>query len=186
MREEIARIQKTTKVTTIFVTHDQNEAMHISDKIMLLSDGHIQQFDKPNNLYDKPANLFTAQFIGEPQINIIKNEKSLANFNTIFSEKISSVGIRPDSISLLKTKDTFSLPAKVSSYNKYGAEETTNFELFDEDIIGINVDGITENNVNQKVTLYVPISEIHGFNENDESVRATSNKKSSIKKEASK
>lgn len=69
MREEIRRIQLETGVTTIFVTHDQEEAMSISDKIVLMKDGILQQEDGPQELYDDPANLFVANFLGNPPIN---------------------------------------------------------------------------------------------------------------------
>ena len=68
MREEIRRIQQETKITTIFVTHDQEEAMSISDKIVLMKDGVLQQKDDPQNLYDEPANCFVADFLGNPPI----------------------------------------------------------------------------------------------------------------------
>lgn len=69
-REEIKRIQQETKVTTIFVTHDQDEAMSISDIIVVMKDGVINQIDKPQLVYDDPANLFVAQFLGTPPINV--------------------------------------------------------------------------------------------------------------------
>ena len=69
MREEIRRVQKDTTITTIFVTHDQEESASISDKIALLKNGETQQYAKPRDLYDEPANLFTAKFIGSPGIN---------------------------------------------------------------------------------------------------------------------
>ncbi|SFB00040.1 ABC transporter ATP-binding protein [Clostridium frigidicarnis] len=72
MREEIRRIQKELKITTVFVTHDQEEAMTISDKIALLNKGKLQQFDKPQNLYIKPKNLFVSKFLGNPPINIVE------------------------------------------------------------------------------------------------------------------
>ena len=69
-REEIRRIQKKTAITTIFVTHDQDEAMSISDLIVVMRDGLVQQIGKPQEVYDNPANLFVAKFLGTPPINI--------------------------------------------------------------------------------------------------------------------
>ncbi|MDO5439337.1 MAG: ABC transporter ATP-binding protein [Erysipelotrichaceae bacterium] len=69
MREEIRRIQLETGVTTVFVTHDQEEAMSISDKIVLMKKGVLQQEAGPQELYDNPANLFVANFLGNPPIN---------------------------------------------------------------------------------------------------------------------
>ena len=72
MREEIRRIQQRTGVTTIFVTHDQEEAMAISDRIVLMKLGVLQQNDLPQNLYDQPANQFVADFLGNPPINNLR------------------------------------------------------------------------------------------------------------------
>lgn len=71
-REEIRRIQQETKITTIFVTHDQEEAMSISDLIVVMKDGVVQQIGRPQEVYDNPANLFVAKFLGTPPINIFE------------------------------------------------------------------------------------------------------------------
>ena len=69
-REEIRRIQRETKITTVFVTHDQEEAMSISDMIVVMKDGIVQQIGKPQDVYDMPVNLFVAKFLGTPPINV--------------------------------------------------------------------------------------------------------------------
>lgn len=69
-REEIRRIQRETKITTVFVTHDQEEAMSISDLIIVMKDGIVQQIGKPQEVYDNPANLFVAKFLGTPPVNV--------------------------------------------------------------------------------------------------------------------
>ncbi len=73
-REEIRRIQKKTGITTLFVTHDQDEAMSISDLIVVMRDGVVQQIGKPQEVYDDPANLFVAKFLGTPPINLFSGE----------------------------------------------------------------------------------------------------------------
>ncbi len=73
-REELRRIQRDTGVTTIFVTHDQEEAMSISDLIIVMKNGTVHQIGKPQDVYDDPANLFVAQFLGTPQINVFEGE----------------------------------------------------------------------------------------------------------------
>ena len=70
MREEIRRLQMETGITTIFVTHDQEEALSISDHILLLKKGRIQQYGLPQELYDEPCNPFVADFLGNPPINL--------------------------------------------------------------------------------------------------------------------
>ena len=71
-REEIRRIQKETGITTVFVTHDQEEAMSISDMIVVMKLGVVQQVGKPQEIYDDPQNLFVAKFLGTPPINVFK------------------------------------------------------------------------------------------------------------------
>jgi multiple sugar transport system ATP-binding protein len=72
MRAEIARIQKALKVTTVYVTHDQVEAMTMGDRVAVMRDGELQQVDTPQRLYDVPANLFVASFVGSPAMNIFE------------------------------------------------------------------------------------------------------------------
>ena len=71
-REEIRRIQRETGITTVFVTHDQEEAMSISDLIVVMKDGLVQQIGKPQEVYDDPVNLFVAKFLGTPPINVFE------------------------------------------------------------------------------------------------------------------
>ena len=73
-REEIRRIQRETKITTVFVTHDQEEAMSISDIIVVMKLGVVQQVGKPQEVYDDPTNLFVAKFLGTPPINVFEGE----------------------------------------------------------------------------------------------------------------
>src|SRR5438105_421322 len=74
MRAEIARIQRSLEVTTIYVTHDQSEAMTLGDRVCVLRAGLLQQVDRPQVLYDRPANLFVAGFIGSPAMNLVEAE----------------------------------------------------------------------------------------------------------------
>ena len=71
-REEIRRIQQKTKITTIFVTHDQEEAMSISDMIVVMNRGVVQQIGHPQEVYDHPVNLFVAKFLGTPPISVFR------------------------------------------------------------------------------------------------------------------
>lgn len=73
-REELKRIQLETGITTVFVTHDQEEAMSISDMIVVMKDGVVHQIGKPQEVYDKPANLFVAKFLGTPPINVFEGK----------------------------------------------------------------------------------------------------------------
>ena len=73
-REEIRRIQRETGITTVFVTHDQEEAMSISDRIVVMKAGLLQQIGRPQEVYDDPVNLFVAKFLGTPPINVFEGE----------------------------------------------------------------------------------------------------------------
>jgi len=72
MRAEIARIQRSFGVTTIYVTHDQSEAMTLGDRVVVMRGGLIQQVDSPQRIYERPANLFVAEFIGSPAMNLVE------------------------------------------------------------------------------------------------------------------
>ena len=104
-REEIRKIQRATKITTIFVTHDQEEAMSISDMIVVMKDGVVQQIGKPQNVYDSPVNLFVAKFLGTPPINVFEGQirggslyigENAVLLTPGISDQPVSVGIRPE------------------------------------------------------------------------------------------
>ena len=94
-REEIRRIQKETGITTVFVTHDQEEAMSISDMIVVMKLGVVQQIGKPQEVYDDPANLFVAKFLGTPPINVFKGRVE-GGWLYLDNERVLSVGAVPD------------------------------------------------------------------------------------------
>jgi multiple sugar transport system ATP-binding protein len=79
MRAEIARIQRDLEVTTIYVTHDQTEALTLGDRVAVMRDGVLQHFDVPQKLYDEPVNLFVAEFIGSPAMNLVGADLVAAN-----------------------------------------------------------------------------------------------------------
>jgi multiple sugar transport system ATP-binding protein len=79
MRAEIARLQRELEVTTIYVTHDQVEAMTLGDRVAIMRDGVLQQVDAPQRLYDRPRNLFVAEFIGSPAMNLVGADLSRSN-----------------------------------------------------------------------------------------------------------
>ena len=94
MRAEIARIQRDLRVTTIYVTHDQVEAMTMGDRVCVLRGGFLQQIASPQELYDRPANLFVAEFIGSPAMNLVRAE--LAGGEVRFGSRVLPVpeGVR--------------------------------------------------------------------------------------------
>lgn len=135
MREEIRRIQLETKVTTIFVTHDQEEAMSISDSIVLMRDGVLMQEAAPQELYDDPKHHFVANFLGNPPINNIQgyidtdgcfmlNDKSdkikIAVPTAKVDEKVI-LSIRPEAITI--DDEDFDFKAQIVERYTMGKEE---------------------------------------------------------------
>lgn len=138
LRDEIKRIQKQVGITTIFVTHDQEEAMSISDKILLMKDGECQQYATPKEMYMNPANEFVARFLGNPPINLLSgkylkdaNSIKIDDTNTTISiDKYSynlnnsneqiTIGIRPEDLFIVD-KD-YSFIGNVVSLQTLGKE----------------------------------------------------------------
>ena len=116
-REEIRRIQRETGITTVFVTHDQEEAMSISDKIVVMKDGVKMQEDAPQEVYRNPNCLFVAKFLGTPPINVFEGELKGGSLyigeEKILTDKVFKsegdkkvyVGIRPEGFILDETKE---------------------------------------------------------------------------------
>ena len=108
-REEIRRIQKETGITTVFVTHDQEEAMSISDMIVVMKLGVVQQIGKPQDVYDDPQNLFVAKFLGTPPVNVFEGkvadgkvwigEDAILDVPGVADQAVV-VGIRPEGFEL--------------------------------------------------------------------------------------
>ena len=127
-REEIRRIQRETKITTVFVTHDQEEAMSISDMIVVMKLGVVQQVGKPQEVYDNPVNLFVAKFLGTPPINVFKGEvksgklfigESAVLDTPGIDDREVTVGIRPEGFIL---DDNGPLTCKISGIEVMGRD----------------------------------------------------------------
>ena len=151
IREEIRRLVKEVGITTIFVTHDQEEALSISDKIILLNEGVIQHHDDPQNLYLEPNNLFVAKFIGNPIINILEVEVkdgviTHPSFTLQASELVEgrfrkeleqghySLGLRPED---LVPSENGLFTVTVTAVELIGRERILHFTLGEQDIKSI-------------------------------------------------
>lgn len=160
MREEIRRIQQRTKITTIFVTHDQSEAMHISDSVMVLNDAQIQQFSKPNELYDHPANRFVASFIGDNPLNVfdrnLLDDTGLAEELGANYEKAVAAGLRAESMVLTKSDETYEhgIECELISSHRYGLISTRRYAFKG---IDLEATGLTELDAaeHEKLTVYI-------------------------------
>src|SRR5437762_1689629 len=96
MRAEIARLQRDLGVTTIYVTHDQTEAMTLGDRVAVMRNGLLQQLDRPQALYQHPENLFVAEFIGSPAMNLVGADIARSNGDLVatFGDRSLPVGER--------------------------------------------------------------------------------------------
>ena len=130
-REEIRRIQQETGITSVFVTHDQEEAMSISDKIVVMKLGEMQQMGAPQEVYNSPANLFVAQFLGTPPINVfkgaVKGEKIYVGEDCVgeakgIKDQEVSVAIRPEGFVLADEKDKGVLHAECEMIQVMGRD----------------------------------------------------------------
>ena len=151
IREEIRRLVKEVGITTIFVTHDQEEALSISDKIILLNEGIIQHHDDPQNLYLEPNNLFVAKFIGNPIINILEvevkdgviihpsftlqaSELVESRFRKELEQGHYSLGLRPED---LVPSENGLFTVTVTAVELIGRERILHFTLGEQDIKSI-------------------------------------------------
>jgi multiple sugar transport system ATP-binding protein len=133
-RTDIAKLQADLGVTTVYVTHDQVEAMTMGDRVAVMNLGELMQVDTPLRLYDKPVNLFVAGFIGSPQMNLIEAKavegqakigEYLVPVDPTASKKMSgniTVGVRPESWRLVSNAEG-GLPINVTVVEELGADE---------------------------------------------------------------
>jgi len=130
-RTEIAALQRELGVTTLYVTHDQTEALTMGDRIAVLNGGILQQAGSPRELYDAPQNVFVAGFIGSPAMNLLectKDEDHIAHYGDAripipaVSETEVTVGFRPESIELVSDSEPNTIPIKLDFVEELGSD----------------------------------------------------------------
>ncbi|CAA9361005.1 MAG: Glycerol-3-phosphate ABC transporter, ATP-binding protein UgpC [uncultured Nocardioidaceae bacterium] len=131
-RTDIAKLQQDLKVTTVYVTHDQVEAMTMGDRVAVMNKGYLQQVDTPLKLYDKPENLFVAGFIGSPQMNLMEGvsqggQVCLGKYTVPVDPTAEkrmdgpvTVGVRPENWRLVSERE--GLPVRVTVVEELGAD----------------------------------------------------------------
>lgn len=142
MRAELKHLQHELKITTIYVTHDQIEAMTLADRVAVMNEGVISQLDTPERIYNDPANLFVAGFIGSPSMNLIPGKMREGSFkHGKFSIKLTRgdheqcvLGIRPEDMEITRPGDGI-FSAKVYSFELTGESTLITVILGDERII---------------------------------------------------
>ncbi|MBA1155969.1 ABC transporter ATP-binding protein [Microvirga mediterraneensis] len=137
MRTELKRMHRELQATTVYVTHDQVEALTMSDIVVVMKDGVIQQQGSPYEIYHNPANLFVAEFIGDPRINLFDGVLSRSGSERVmrFEDSVISVpaglqrgdgpvtfAIRPENITIVERQGPFSLPAEVDIVQPTGSQ----------------------------------------------------------------
>jgi multiple sugar transport system ATP-binding protein len=162
MRAEVSRIQRRLDVATLYVTHDQVEAMTMGDRIAIMQGGHLQQCDVPQVVYDQPVNLFVASFIGSPAMNLYKGtlseggaavqlgsqtialpdsvRNSHPGLSAYFGGKLV-VGLRPEHLLWAAGQDGPTIEADVDLVEALGSELLVHFSI---DANKVTADGVTE------------------------------------------
>ena len=141
MRIEIARLHRRLGATTLYVTHDQVEAMTLADRIAVLKDGDLQQYDSPLNIYKKPANRFVATFIGSPSMNLLSGERQGDRFvgegfdiglPENLTVDVAEIGVRPQAFELCEDG---TLVGEVDFVEALGSETFVHFMWGDTGIV---------------------------------------------------
>ncbi|MVS98297.1 sn-glycerol-3-phosphate import ATP-binding protein UgpC [Devosia marina] len=167
MRIEIRRLQRSLKTTSVYVTHDQLEAMTLADRLVVMNGGRIEQVGKPIELYDKPASLFVAGFIGSPPMNLLP----IAALQAIAGGTMPNlptgtdiVGIRPDEV-VVGSGEGIALSGTVELIEPVGGESHlyVRVEGLDQTLILVQ-QGRASVGEADKVDFVLPLAALHGFN----------------------
>jgi multiple sugar transport system ATP-binding protein len=179
MRAEIKALHQRLKTTTVYVTHDQVEAMTMADRIVVMQDGRIEQIGTPLELYDHPANLFVAQFIGSPAMNVVNGVLRRAD-GLAWVEADGGVrwpvaparrgqdgqavayGVRPGDLGVGGGADARSVPAEVIVVEPTGAETELLVQAGAAQVIVV-MHGRTDVQPGQKIALAVALESVHLF-----------------------
>ncbi|MCR4617500.1 MAG: sn-glycerol-3-phosphate ABC transporter ATP-binding protein UgpC [Lachnospiraceae bacterium] len=185
MRSEITQIHKEIGATTIYVTHDQTEAMTMADRIVVMKDGYIQQVGTPHELYFNPENLFVAGFIGEPPMNFVKgvltngeiafgNQK--INLASKFADKLNGYegkeivfGFRPEAIELGEQEDSYKISCNVELTEMLGDNTNVYITSGDQQAI-LKVDPHDTPEMDSDITFSIPYGSVYLFDGETEKV----------------
>jgi sn-glycerol 3-phosphate transport system ATP-binding protein len=174
MRLEIKKLQTQLKTTSLYVTHDQVEAMTLADRMIVMNEGNVEHIGTPLEVYTKPKTLFTAQFIGSPAMNILKgncenNKVSFANKATIsINSKFSgpvNVGMRPEDFEL---DPNGPIKLKVELVELIGANTLIHGKLENSnEILVASISGVVkEDTIGKNINLSIKDNKLHLFDTN--------------------
>ena len=170
-RAQIKNLSHELAVTTVYVTHDQVEAMTLADRIVVLESGKIAQIGTPKQLYEQPANLFVAQFVGSPKMNIIsrkvaesvtKNEEFLKVL--IKNKQAANIGVRPEHFTLQRGQKKGFL-GSVSVIEYLGADCFVFVNCGDLGTINVRVEGSEQYMIDEKVSVNPMLEHVHFFDQ---------------------
>lgn len=174
VRADLKQIFERQQSPVVYVTHDQTEAMTLSTKVAVLSDGYLQQLGRPNDIYKEPANRFVASFIGSPQMNLISVERvgnaiSLGDFKIALPEAARShsaltIGIRPEHVRLPEAGDTQTIRGDVFLVENLGISDLVSLRVHGNDSLVIRslipADATWSR---ENLELAIPLHTIHWF-----------------------
>ncbi|GLQ55952.1 sn-glycerol-3-phosphate import ATP-binding protein UgpC [Devosia nitrariae] len=169
MRIEIKRLQRNLKTTSVYVTHDQLEAMTLADRLVVMNAGRIEQVGKPVELYEQPASLFVAGFIGSPPMNIFDVSKLRelpgVTLPASLPQSADVVGARPDAILLEKPQgEAIALKGTVELIEPVGGESHVYARLAGSDqIVILVIQGRTRLAEAEEIAFYLPEAALHPF-----------------------
>ena len=176
MRLEIKKLQRKLNVTSLYVTHDQVEAMTLADKMIVMNEGNVEHIGTPLDVYQQPKSLFTAQFIGSPAMNILKgtadgNEIKIGDFKIKSENSYSgevNFGIRPEHFTI---DDNGPIKAAVEFIELIGSNTLIHCRIKNSnEVIVVSIPGIIQENLSRKeIKLNFDQSKIHLFNTKDNS-----------------
>lgn len=183
MRAEIKKLQKKVGITTLYITHDQIEAMSMADQVAIMKSGLIQQIGTPGEVYQEPANTFVADFVGSPSMNFLKcniieknsgitlesNNIHLQIPQTSWTFEHSSdnliLGIRPRDVTILKNDDFIGIKikGKISFTELLGDDSLVEVNIGVDSIRVTNIDPDFDPSIGKEVMIGFPYSKIHYF-----------------------
>ncbi|MBO7677054.1 MAG: sn-glycerol-3-phosphate ABC transporter ATP-binding protein UgpC [Erysipelotrichaceae bacterium] len=183
MRSEISQIHRATHATTIYVTHDQTEAMTMADRIVVMKDGYVQQIGTPEELYFDPCNLFVGGFIGEPPMNFItgtikgneisfdKNNNKIDGSKTRYQLKDGDIyfGFRPENISMKPLDEAYKIHATATLTEMLGDSTNIYIEV-DDDTLILKVDPHDAPEMDEEFDFYIPYDKVYLFDKETEKV----------------
>ena len=184
MRYEIAQIHQETGATTIYVTHDQTEAMTLADRIVVMKDGYVQQIGTPYQLYFEPENVFVAGFIGEPPMNFLRGKVrggaiSFGDMKLDLSKKLPNIGqwegkeivfgFRPEHIKLGSHENAYEVTCNVELTEMLG-DNTNVYVTAGKDQAILKVDSHDTPETDKEITFSIPYENVYLFDGETEKV----------------